>query len=160
MTGDRLCLETIEAATWRFGPETRRDDEATQALRVVEKEQRSIRPKDPASRRVGPEMALLLRPRPLRDSYGLSRVGSASSHQGHFRPNAVLNSFQTEPGRVADSPLLLDVVLDLLHAHGVAGGEMGLQELRERQMIGCEPIPSVRKFYLVGLRLLLLRSDG
>jgi len=33
-------------------------------------------------------MALLLRPRPLHDSYGLSRVGSASSHPGHFRPNA------------------------------------------------------------------------
>src|SRR6185437_16302470 len=46
-----------------FGPQARRDDDATQAVRVVEEDRRSMRPKDPASLRVGPETAHLRRSR-------------------------------------------------------------------------------------------------
>jgi len=70
-----------------FGPETRSDDDAIQPLRIGEEERRRIRPKDPASLRVGPEMARLLRYRSstYRRSDTLRR---SASHPGHFRPNA------------------------------------------------------------------------
>ena len=70
-----------------FGPETRRDDEATQLYRVVEEDRRSIRPKDPASLRVGPEMARLRRSRS--STYLPSdTLRRSASHPGHFRTNA------------------------------------------------------------------------
>ena len=91
-----------------------------------------MRPQVPASRRVGPEMARLLRPRPLHDSYSMSRVGSASSHSGHFRPNAdPIGSLRGSGHNVQKERRICDTLEPVIQSHRLVVNQALVQKDNE-----------------------------